>query len=210
MMKGIIGRKVGMTRVFDDKGHVIPVTVIEAGPCPVVDIKSRDKNGYDAIQIGFGNIKKKNVTRPLLGHFDKAKVEPVRVLKEVRVDDTSKFQIGTQVKVDIFKVGELVNVTGITKGKGFQGVVKRWGFAGCGDSHGSMSHRRPGSIGQCATPGRVWKNKRMGGRAGYRQLTVRNLEVIRVDAERNMLLLKGAVPGHVNSYLVVKGKWEKR
>jgi len=207
-MKGIIGKKVGMTRIFDDKGHVVPVTVIEAGPCPVVDIKTREKNGYDAIQIGFGNIKKKNVTKPLLGHFQKAGVEPVRILREIRVDDPSKFQIGTQIKADIFKVGELVSVTGISKGKGFQGVVKRWGFAGCGDSHGSMSHRRPGSIGQCATPGRVWKNKRMGGHAGSRQITIRNLEVVKVDAERNMLVLKGAVPGHVNSYLVVKGKWE--
>lgn len=209
-MKGIIGRKVGMTRIFDEKGHVIPVTVIEAGPCPVVDIKTRDKDGYDAIQLGFGNIKKKNVTKPLLGHFDKAGVEPVRILREIRVDDTSKFQLGAQIKADIFQVGDLVSVTGISKGKGFQGVVKRWGFAGCGDSHGSMSHRRPGSIGQCATPGRVWKNKRMGGHAGCIQVTVRNLEVVKVDPERNMLVVKGAVPGHVNSYVIVRGKWEKR
>lgn len=209
-MKGIIGRKIGMTRLFDEKGHVIPVTVIEAGPCPVVDIRTRDKDGYDAIQLGFGTIKKKNVTKPLLGHFDKAGIEPVRILREIRVDDPSKFQRGAQIKADIFQVGELVSVTGISKGKGFQGVVKRWGFAGCGDSHGSMSHRRPGSIGQCATPGRVWKNKRMGGHAGCRQVTVRNLEVVKVDPERNMLVVKGAVPGHVNCYVIVRGKWEKR
>jgi len=205
-MKGIIGRKVGMTRVFNDKGEVVPVTVIEAGPCPVVQVKTRDTDGYEAIQIGFGKKKPSRVNKPLRGHFEKAGIEPVRVLREIRVDDASKFQVGMEIKADVFKVGEKVSVTGYSKGKGFQGVVKRWGFAGCGDSHGSMSHRRPGSIGQCATPGRVWKNKKMAGHAGFERVTVKNLEVVKVDPERNLLAVKGAVPGHRNAFVIIRGE----
>lgn len=204
-MKGIIGRKLGMTRIFNDKGESVPVTVIEAGPCPVVEVKTKDQHGYDAIQIGFGPLRKKRVNKPMQGHFQKAGVEPTRILREIRVDDASGFEVGSEIKADIFEVGEKVSVTGFSKGKGFQGVVKRWGFGGCGDSHGSKSHRKPGSIGQCATPSRVWKNKKMGGHAGNRRVTVRNLEVVRVDPERNVIAVKGAVPGHTKSYVIVRG-----
>ena len=203
-MKGIIGRKIGMTRIFNDKGESVPVTVIEAGPCPVVQVKTKEKDGYNAIQIGFGQLKKKHANKPLLGHFDKAGVEPARILREIRVDDPSAFEVGSEIRADIFRVGEKVSVTGFSKGKGFQGVVKRWGFGGCGDSHGSKSHRKPGSIGQCATPSRVWKNKKMAGHTGNRRVTVRNLEVVRVDAERNVIAVKGAVPGHTKAYVIVK------
>ncbi len=204
-MKGIIGRKIGMARIFSDKGESIPVTVIEAGPCPVVQVKTRDRDGYDAVQIGFGQLKKSRTNKPLSGHFEKAGVEPARILREVRVDDPSAFEIGSEIKADIFQVGEKVSVTGFSKGKGFQGVVKRWGFSGCGDSHGSKSHRKPGSIGQCATPSRVWKNKKMAGHAGNRRVTVRNLEIVRVDPERNLIAVKGAVPGHPKSYVIIRG-----
>jgi large subunit ribosomal protein L3 len=205
-MKGIIGRKLGMTRVFDDKGDVVPVTVIEAGPCPVVDVKTRDKDGYNAIQIGFGRAKKAVVNKAKAGHFKKAGIEPTHLLRELRLDDVSEFKVGMELKADVFKVGEHVRVTGVTKGKGFQGVVKRWGFHGCGDGHGSMSHRRPGSIGQCAYPGRIWKNKRMGGHTGMEKMTVRNLEVMKVDPENNLIAVKGAVPGHPRGFVVVRGQ----
>lgn len=205
-MKGIIGRKVGMARIFDDKGEVIPVTVIEAGPCPVVEVKTREKHGYDAIQIGFGRRKKSRTNKPLAGHYKKAGVEAVHLLREVEVDDVSGFKVGMELKADLFKVGEQVRVTGVTKGKGFQGVMKRWGFHGGPDGHGGCSHRRPGSIGQCATPGRVWKNTRMGGHTGNHRMTVRNLEVVSVDAENNLIAVKGAVPGHVKGYVMVRGQ----
>jgi large subunit ribosomal protein L3 len=204
-MKGIIGRKVGMTRVFDDKGEVVPVTVIEVGPCPVVSVRTKDKNGYNAIQIGFGRRKKQRVTKPLGGQYKKAGTEPVHLLREVRIDDVSSFKVGMELKADVFEVGEHVRVTGVTKGKGFQGVVKRWGFHGCGDSHGSTSHRRPGSIGQCAYPGRIWKNKRMPGHTGMARMTVRNLEVVKVDPENNLIAVRGAIPGHQRGYVMVRG-----
>ena len=202
-MKGIIGKKIGMTRIFNDRGDEIPVTVIEAGPCPVVEVKTRDSHGYDAIQLGFGVRKAKAVNRPLQGHFKKAGVEPSRVLKEIKVDDPAGYEVGSQVKVDIFKVGDRVRVTGLSKGKGFQGVVKRWGFRGGGDAHGSCSHRKPGSIGQCATPAKVWKNRKMAGHAGHRKITMRNLEVVQVDPDKNVIAIRGAVPGHRTGYIIV-------
>lgn len=205
-MKGIIGRKIGMARVFDDKGEVVPVTVIEAGPCPVVDVRTKDKHGYNAIQIGFGRRKKSRTNKATAGHCGKAGVEPMQLLREMRVDDVAGFKVGMEIKADLFKVGEQVRVTGVTKGKGFQGVVKRWGFHGCGDGHGSTSHRRPGSIGQCASPGRIWKNKRMPGHTGAARMTVRNLKVVRVDAENNLIAVKGAVPGHPRGYVIVRGQ----
>jgi large subunit ribosomal protein L3 len=195
-----------MARVFDDKGEVIPVTVIEAGPCPVIDIRTKDKNGYTAIQLGFGRRKKSRTNKALAGHYGKAKVEPAQLLREVRFDDVSSLKVGMELKADLFKVGEHVKVTGVTKGKGFQGVVKRWGFHGGPDGHGSMAHRRPGSIGQCATPGRIWKNKRMPGHTGNARMTVKNLEVVRVDTENNLIAVKGAVPGHPMSYVIVRGQ----
>ena len=205
-MKGIIGRKVGMARVFDDKGDVVPVTVIEAGPCPVVDVRTKDKHGYNAIQIGFGRRKKSRTTKAAAGHCKKAGVEPMQLLREMRMDDVAGFKVGMELKADLFKVGEQVRVTGVTKGKGFQGVMKRWGFRGGPDGHGGCSHRRPGSIGQCATPGRVWKNTRMGGHTGNDRMTTRNLVVVKVDAENNLLAVKGAVPGHVRGYVIVRGQ----
>jgi large subunit ribosomal protein L3 len=205
-MKGIIGKKIGMARIFDKKGESVPVTVIEAGPCAVVQVKTRDTDAYDAIQIGFGMRKPKRTNKPLAGHVGKAGVEPVRILREIRVDDAGSYEVGSEVKADIFKVGERVNITGFTKGKGFQGVVKRWGFGGGPDSHGSRRHRAPGSIGQCATPAKVWKNRKMAGHTGNRRMTVRNLEVVRVDADKNVIVVKGAVPGHVKSYVIVIGK----
>lgn len=205
-MKGIIGRKIGMTRIFNDKGESIPVTVIEAGPCPIVQVKTTATDGYDAIQMGFGLGKKKRVNKPIMGHFKKAGIEPSRLLRELRVDDAAAFEVGLEIKADVFEVGDRVSVTGFSKGKGFQGVVKRWGFRGGGDSHGSKSHRKPGSIGQCATPSKVWKNRKMPGHTGNRRITVRNLEVVRVDADRNVIALRGAVPGHIKGYVIVKGK----
>jgi large subunit ribosomal protein L3 len=205
-MKGIIGRKVGMTRIFNEDGKVVPVTVIEAGPCPVIQVRTGDRDGYDAMQLGFDTRKEQRTTKPLMGHFRKSGAAPARVLKEVRLDDASGVEIGSQVKADIFKVGERVKITGFSKGKGFQGVVKRWGFHGGPDSHGSKTHREAGSIGQCATPAKVWKNRKMPGQAGNRRVTVKNLEVVQVDAEKNLIAVRGAVPGHVRSYVLVTGK----
>ena len=205
-MKGIIGRKVGMTRIFNEDGKVVPVTVIEAGPCPVVQVKTKDHDGYDAIQLGFGARKEQRTNKPLMGHFGKSGVAPVKMLREVRLDEASGVDVGSKVQADIFKVGERVKVTGFSKGKGFQGVVKRWGFAGGPDSHGSKTHRQGGSIGQCATPAKVWKNRKMPGHAGNRRVTVKNIEVVQVDPEKNLIAVRGAVPGHVRSYVLVTGQ----
>jgi len=205
-MKGIIGRKLGMTRIFNEDGKVVPVTVIEAGPCPVVQIRTKDRDGYDAIQLGFGERKEQRTNKPLMGHFKKSGVQPATLLREVRVDDASAVEVGSRVKADIFEVGERVKITGFSKGKGFQGVVKRWGFGGGPDSHGSKTHREAGSIGQCATPAKVWKNRKMPGHTGNRRITVKNIEVINVDAENNLIAVRGAVPGHVKSYVMVTGE----
>jgi large subunit ribosomal protein L3 len=205
-MKGIIGRKIGMTRIFDKDGESVPVTVIEAGPCPVVEVKTRDTHGYEAVQIGFGMRKPKSTNKPLSGHFKKAGVEPVKILRELRVESASQYEVGQAIKADLFKVGDRVNVTGVSRGKGFQGVVKRWGFGGGPDSHGSRRHRAPGSIGQCATPAKVWKNRKMAGHAGSRRVTVRNLEVVEVDPDKNVIAVRGAVPGHPRAYVIVSAK----
>jgi large subunit ribosomal protein L3 len=172
----------------------------------VVDVRTKDKHGYNAIQIGFGRRKKSRTTKAMAGHCGKAGVEPMQLLREVRVDDVAGFKVGMELKADLFKVGEQVRVTGVTKGKGFQGVMKRWGFHGGPDGHGGCSHRRPGSIGQCAYPGRVWKNKRMPGHTGAARMTVKNLKVVRVDAENNLIAVKGAVPGHPRGYVIVRGQ----
>jgi large subunit ribosomal protein L3 len=196
----------GMTRIFSENGDSVPVTVIEAGPCPVVEVKTEERNGYNAIQIGFARRKPGNVNMPAKGHFEKAGVEPSKILREIRVNDPSGYEVGSQIKADLFKAGDLVRVTGYTKGKGFQGVVKRWGFSGSPDSHGSRNHREPGSIGQCATPAKVWKNRKMPGQAGHERMTVRNLEVIQVDTDRNIIAVRGAVPGHKNGYVIVSAQ----
>jgi len=192
-----------MVQIFTENGDVIPTTVIEAGPCQIVQRKSRDKEGYDALQLGFLH-KRKNVSRPLKGHFDKAGVEPKVYLREFRVDGVDEYQVGQEIKVDIFSEKDKVDITGISKGRGFAGGVKRWGFKGGKASHGSMFHRAPGSIGASAWPSRVLKGKKLPGRMGGVRMTVRNLEVVKIDAERNIMLVKGAVPGARGGFLFIK------
>ena len=204
-MQGIIGKKIGMTRIFSQEGRAIPVTVIQAGPCVVVQLKTQEKEGYDAVQIGFGEKRKKLLSLPLLGHFEKAKVEPKRVLREVRTEQVDKFKVGQEIKVDIFSAGEKVKVTGTSKGLGFQGGVRRHGFHGGPKTHGQSDRlRSPGSIGSSSYPSRVFKGQKMPGRMGGEKVTTKNLEVVQVDVERNLLLVKGAVPGKINSYLTVR------
>lgn len=205
-MEGVIGRKIGMTRIFDDVGNVVPVTVIEAGPCAVVQVKTREKDGYDAVQMGFLDKKEARTSRPLKGHFQRASVSPKAVLREFRMKDVSDITPGKEVKVDIFSPGERADVTAMTKGKGFTGVVKAYGFRGgsTGSHGGSTYHRAPGSLGQSSYPSRVFKGKRLPKRIGGSQRTVLNLEVVRVIPERNTILVKGAVPGPKGGIVVVK------
>jgi large subunit ribosomal protein L3 len=202
-MSGIMARKIGMTRLFADDGKVIPVTVLEAEPCPVVQIRTPEREGYSAVQIGYRSQKKQRLGKPILGHLEKAGAPPVSRLTEVPLP-LEEIKVGDSFTVDMFSPGEKVDITGLSKGKGFQGVVKRHGFKGGDSSHGCKSKRVPGSIGQCATPGRVWKNKKMPGQTGNTKITVKNLEVIRVDPEKNILVVKGAVPGARNGYLLVR------
>lgn len=210
MIQGLIGKKMGMTQLFMDDGRVVPVTLIKAGPCLVVQKKIRENNAWMKIQLGLVEEKKvKNVNKPSKGHFDKAKVPPTHLLKEFFTDD-DHYNVGDAIKVDIFSEKEKVNVTGITKGKGFQGVVKRWNFRGGRATHGSMFHRRPGSIGMCAFPSRVIKGKKMPGQMGGKQKTVRKLDIIKVDVENNILAVKGAVPGFNGNYVFIKKDSFKR
>ena len=204
MVRGIIGKKVGMTQIFDESGKAFPVTVIEAGPCPIVQIKSKNQDGYQAVQLGFGNRKESKVNRPERGHIQKASIAPPRVLCEFHVDDTNQLSVGSMIDSEIFSVGEYVDVTGTSKGLGFTGVVKRYGFAGGNKSHGGEQDlRRTGSIGASSYPSRVFKGKRMPGRHGGRRVTVQNLQVIQTDSDRNLLLVKGAVPGAINGLLLI-------
>lgn len=205
MVNGIIGRKVGMTQVFEESGKVVPVTVIEAGPCPIVQLKTQERDGYEAVQLGFGERKASRTNQPRQGHFAKAQVEPTWVLREFRVKSLADVTVGSVVDASLFSEGELVDVSGTSKGHGFTGVVKRWGFAGGKKSHGGEQDlRRPGSIGASATPSRVFKGKRMAGRYGAKRHTVQNLPVIQADAERNLLVVKGAVPGPTNGLLLIR------
>ena len=202
-IEGIIGKKVGMTQVFAEDGAMVPVTVIQAGPCLVVQKKTSDKDGYDAVQIGLvEKISNRRVTSPMRGHFEKAGVQPVRTLAEVPYSGDAN--VGDRVQVDIFKAGDSIDVVGQSKGKGFQGVVRRHGFGGGRESHGSMFHRAPGSIGASAFPSRVMKGMRMAGRMGGDQVTVKNLRVAKVDAENNLLYIRGAVPGGRNGLVYVR------
>lgn len=207
MKEGILGRKLGMTQIFDKDGKVIPVTIIEAGPCPVIQSKTEESDGYDAIQIGFDTIKESKVFKPGLGHFKKVNVKPVRFIKEIR----GKFQYktGDEITIDIFKEDEYVDVTGISKGKGFAGGVKRWGWKGGGASHGSMSHRRIGAVGTGTTPGRVLKGKTMPGHMGFKKNTVQNLKIMKIDKEKNLLVVKGAVPGIKDGYIIIRKSVKK-
>ena len=196
MQKAIIGKKLGMTQVFSPEGKLIPVTVIEAGPCTVVQKKSIEKDGYEAIQVGFGEANPKRVTKPLQGHFNKAGVPFKKALKEFRLEDISGYEVASEIKCDIFAEGEKVDVTGVSKGKGYAGVIKRHGFSRLKETHGTGPvHRHPGSMGACSTPSRVMKGKKLPGHMGHKQVTVLNLDVVKVDADRNLILVKGAVPG---------------
>jgi len=204
-VQGIIGRKVGMTQVYAEDGRAFPVTVIEAGPCVVVQRKSREKDGYVAVQLGLVERRAaKRVTRPMKGHFEKAGLPPCRVLREFRLEAGAEMKIGDRVSVSLFAPGDTVRVTGVSKGKGFQGVVKRHHFRGGAATHGSMFHRAPGSIGASAFPSRVLKGMRAAGHMGQDRVTVRNLEVVRVDSGNNLLVVRGAVPGAGGSYLVIR------
>lgn len=201
-MKGILGKKKGMTQVFTEDGRLIPVTVIEAGPCKVVQVKGIEKDGYESCQLGYDVIKKeKNVTKPGKGHFKKAGVSPFRFLREIKMEG---LKLGDEVKVDIFSKGEKVIITGTSKGKGFQGVMKRHNYKGGPGSHGSMFNRAPGSIGSSSFPSRVWKNKGLPGHMGNKRVTVKNLEIYDIKTEQNLLLVKGTVPGANGGYLIIR------
>jgi large subunit ribosomal protein L3 len=204
--EGLIGRKAGMTQVFGEDGNMVPVTIVEAGPCTVVGIRTKDSHGYDALQLGFG-VKKKKVAKPQAGVFKKLNLPPMKTVREIRLEKTDKlegYQIGQALTVAMFTPGEIVDVVGVTKGKGFQGGVKRHGWYGGDDTHGSMFHRAPGSIGASSDPSRVWPGHRMPGRMGGVQRTVLNLRVVRVMPEQNLVLLRGALPGANGSLVMVR------
>ena len=202
-MKAIIGKKIGMTQIFDEKGIVIPVTAILAGPCVVSQVKTVETDGYNAIQLGFGEVKDKHVNKPKAGHFKKAGIENKKHLREFRVN-TIDVAVGDEVKVDTFTAGDKIDVQGTTKGKGFQGVIKRHGQSRGPMGHGSMYHRRPGSMGPTSTPGRVFKGKKLPGHMGVQTVTIQNLDVVRVDLDKNVLLVKGSVPGPKGALLKIR------
>ena len=203
-MKGIIGKKIGMTQIFDEKGNVIPVTVIEAAGNIVAQVKTTETDGYNAIQLGYGEVKANRINKPEAGHFAKAKIENRKHLREFRTDDVANYKVGDEVKVDIFAAGEKVDVQGTSKGKGFQGVIKRHGQHRGPMGHGSMYHRRPGSMGSTSTPGRVFKGKKLPGHMGRVTVTIQNLDVVKVDMDKNVILVKGSVPGAKGAILKVK------
>lgn len=203
-MKSILGKKVGMTQIFTEEGNVIPVTVIEAGPISVVQKKESAKDGYNAIQIGYGEAKEKKINKPLKGHFEKANVSYKKVLKEIRVSDVDAYEIGQEIKADIFVAGDKVDVTGVSKGKGFQGSIKRHNQSRGPMSHGSKYHRGVGALAAAAYPGRVFKGRKLPGQMGNEKITVQNLEVVKVDAENNYILVKGAVPGPKGGLITIK------
>ena len=204
MQKGLIGKKIGMTQIFDANGTVIPVTVLEVGPCAVVQKKTVEKDGYEAVQLGFGDVKVSRVNKPMKGHFAKADVAPKKVLKEFRLADTSALNVGDIVKADVFAAGEKVDVCGTGKGKGYAGAIKRWNFGRLKETHGSGPvARHQGSMGACSDPSRVFKGKKMPGHLGCEKVTIQNLDVVKVDAENNLIAVKGAVPGSRGNYVVI-------
>ncbi|SDL52531.1 50S ribosomal protein L3 [Tessaracoccus oleiagri] len=210
IVKGILGTKLGMTQLWDENNRIVPVTVIQAGPCVVTQVRTPETDGYSAVQLGFGAVKAKKVTKPEAGHFAKADVTPRKHLVELRTANASEFTLGQELSADVFAGGEVVDVTGTTKGKGTAGVMKRHGFHGLRASHGvHRKHRSPGSIGGCSTPGRVFKGLRMAGRMGNDKVTVQNLKVHAVDAERGLLLVRGAIPGNKGSLVVVRSAAKK-
>ena len=204
MQKGIIGKKLGMTQLFDENGKVVPVTVIEAGPCTVVQKKTVESDGYEAVQLGFGEVSAKKVNKAAKGHFDKADVAPKRTLREFRLDDISGMNVGDILKADVFTAGDKVDVIGTSKGKGYAGTIKRWNFGRLKETHGTGPvHRHGGSLGACSTPSRVFKGKKMAGHLGNERVTVQNLSVVKVDAEKNIIAVKGAVPGPKGGIVVL-------
>ena len=209
MSKAIIGRKIGMTQIFDEKGLVIPVTVIEAGPCLVAQVKTVENDGYNAIQLGFGDVKEKHLNKPEKGHFEKSKLTLKKYLREFRMEDVQSFKVGDEIKADIFQAGDKIDVQGTSKGKGFQGVIKRHGQHRGPMGHGSMYHRRPGSMGPTSTPGRVFKGKKLPGHMGVQTVTIQNLDVVRVDLDKNVILIKGSVPGAKGAVLKIKTSVKK-
>ena len=204
MKKGLIGKKVGMTQIFDEKGNVIPVTVIEAGPCVVAQVKTTETDGYNAVQLGFGDIKDKHINKPEAGHFAKSKIANKKHLREFRLDSIEGMKVGDELKADTFQAGDKIDVQGISKGKGFKGVIKRHGQSRGPMGHGSMYHRRPGSMGPTSTPGRVFKGKKLPGHMGRVTVTIQNLDVVRVDMDKNVILVKGSVPGCKGAILKIK------
>ena len=204
MKKALIGRKVGMTQIFDEEGKVIPVTVIEATPCTVTQIKTVEQDGYQAVQLGFGDVKEKKLNKPELGHLSKNKLAPKKYLREFRLDSIEGMKVGDELKADVFAAGDKVDIQGTSKGKGFQGVIKRHGQSRGPMGHGSMYHRRPGSMGPTSTPGRVFPGKNLPGHMGVETVTIQNLEVVKVDLDKNVILVKGSVPGAKGAILKVK------
>ena len=204
MKKAIIGKKVGMTQIFDEQGKAIPVTVIEAGPCVVAQVKTNETDGYNAIQLGFGDVKESKLNKPEIGHFTKSKLTLKKHLREFRVDSVDGVKVGDELKADVFTKGDKVDIQGTSKGKGFQGVIKRHGQSRGPMGHGSMYHRRPGSMGSTSTPGRVFKGKNLPGHMGANTITIQNLEVVSVDLDKNVILVKGSVPGNKGAILKIK------
>ena len=205
MQKALIGKKIGMTQIFDEKGNVVPVTVVEAGPCVVSMIKTVETDGYNAVQLGFGDVKANKLTKPMKGHFDKANVAPKKTLKEFRFDDCAAYTVGDIIKADTFEAGMKVDVTGTSKGKGYAGVIKRWNFSRLKETHGSGPvARHGGSMGACSSPSRVWKGKKMAGHLGAEKVTVKNLKVVKVDVENNLVAIKGAIPGPNGGTVVIR------
>ena len=210
MQKGLIGKKIGMTQFFDEKGNVIPVTVLEVGPCAVVQKKTAEKDGYNALQLGYGDVKLARVNKPMKGHFAKADVAPKKVLKEFRLDDTDAHNVGDIIKADVFAAGEKVDVCGTGKGKGYAGAIKRWNFGRLKETHGSGPVvRHQGSMGACSDPSRVFKGKKMAGHLGSEKVTIQNLDVVKVDAENNLIAVKGAVPGSKGGIVVITNAVKK-
>ena len=204
MKKGLIGKKIGMTQIFDEAGNVVPVTVVEAGPCTVTQIKTMENDGYEAIQVGFGDVKVSRVNKPMKGHFDKADVAPKKTLKEFRLDSIDGIEVGNILKADTFEVGEVVDVKGTSKGHGTAGAIKRWNFSRLRMTHGTgPNHRHAGSLGACSSPSRVFKGKKMAGHYGHETVTVQNLKIAKVDAENNLIAIKGAIPGPQGGIVVI-------
>ncbi len=210
-VKGILGEKLGMTQVFTEDGRAVPVTVIKAGPCHVVQVKTAERDGYEAVQLSYANGRRTRAPKPVAGHFAKAGVDPATTVVELRTDDASSYEAGQQISADVFQPGDRTDVIGVSKGKGFAGVMKRHGFAGLGASHGTeRKHRSPGAIGACATPSRVFKGTRMAGQMGHERVTVLNLRVVEADPERGLLLLRGAVPGRTGGLVMVRSSVKGR